>query len=153
LAIDRTGLPNGSLQTVITLSYLDGSTPLTIDIPVRVQVGAPTLPSDEVIVLLVDPASQETRAQTTTSRDANFGFALTGVAAGSYLLVAGTDRDDDGLLGDAGELFGIWPSIDSPRPIEVAANSSLTNLEFSTQNNVTVQSAGRAASWSFRRLR
>jgi hypothetical protein len=57
-------------------------------------------------------------------------------------LVAGTDRDNDDLLGDDGELFGAYPSIDSPLPVTVVDGQSPGNLDFALQELVTVQSLG-----------
>ena len=68
-------------------------------------------------------------------------FAFSGVAAGDYLLVAGTDRDNDDFLGDAGELFGAWPDLDDPRAITIVRGVNSTDLEFGMQDLVTVTSA------------
>ncbi len=149
---DRSGLPNGVLQTVATLTYLDGATPVSIDVTLRLQVGASSQTSDEIFVLLVDPITFDTRYQTSTSSALGFAFTFGNVAAGQYLLVAGTDRDGDDFLGDAGELFGAWPSLDDPRPITVVGGVNDTDIEFGMQDLVTVQSAGITSGRAFRRL-
>jgi serine protease len=141
LAVDRTGLANGVYQTTLTLTYLNGSTPVTVDIQIRIQVGASSTTSDTIFVLLLDPATFETRYQTSTASGSSFAFAFSGVAAGDYLLVAGTDRDNDDFLGDAGELFGAWPDLDDPRAITIVRGVNSTDLEFGMQDLVTVTSA------------
>ncbi len=141
LAVDRTGLANGVYQTTLTLNYLNGSTTVSVDIQIRMQVGASTPATDTIFVLLLDPSTFETRFQTTTASGSSFDFAFSGVAAGSYLLVAGTDRDNDDFLGDAGELFGAWPDLDDPRAIAVVGGVNSTGLEFGMQDLVTVTSA------------
>ena len=51
---------------------------------------------------------------------------------GSYLLVAGTDRDNDNFIGDEGELFGVWPLDDSPELVGIAPGGrSKSGLDFS----------------------
>lgn len=154
LTVDRTGLPDGVLQTTVTLGYLDGGTPASIDIEVRAQVGASSNPTDTVFVLLVDPITLETRFQTSTTPAANFAYAFGLIPPGDYILVAGTDRDLDDLLGDDGELFGAWPNLDDPQALSVAAGVDATGLEFSLQELVTVSSAPSApvARRTFRRL-
>lgn len=141
LRVDRTGLPNGVRQTVATLTYMDGATPVALDIPVRLQVGASREPNDTVFVLLVDPKTLETKFEGTTKSASNFAFSLAGVTSGEYLLVAGTDRDNDDVLGDDGELFGAWPDLDSPRPLTVVAGTNQNGLEFSAQIMAEIQSA------------
>lgn len=152
LTVDRTGLANGVYQAVLTLNYLDGATLVSVDVTFRLQVGASSLPDDTVFVLLVDPDTLETRYQTETRVGASFAFAFGGVAAGDYLLVAGTDRDDDDLLGDEGELFGAWPSLDNPMPIALAAGQNAVALDFGLQELATVPSLGLSARPAFRRL-
>ncbi|MFK7742429.1 MAG: S8 family serine peptidase [Planctomycetota bacterium] len=158
LVADRTGLPNGVEQATVTLEYDNGSGMSTIDIVVRLQVGQSTTADETVFVLLVDPFSFETFYQAETTQAQSYAFVMPGVAAGDYLLVAGTDRDNDDFLGDDGELFGAWPNIDRPTPIEIAAGSSPANIEFRLQDLVTVQSVGPGGELlqprrAFRRLR
>lgn len=141
LTVDRTGLANGVYQTTLTLNYLNGATPVSVDIQIRLQVGASSTTTDTIFVLLLDPATFETRYQTSTASGSSFAFAFSGVAAGDYLLVAGTDRDNDDFLGDAGELFGAWPDLDDPRAITVVSGVNSTDLEFGMQDLVTVTSA------------
>jgi len=142
LSVDRTGLPNGVEQTTITLNYLAGGQLLSVDVAVRLQVGQSTVTSDTVFVLLVDPVTFETKYQTETSVGQGFSFAMQGVVDGTYLLVAGTDRDNDDFLGDAGELFGAFPSLDQPIPVQIVGGRAATNLSFALQETVTVTSFG-----------
>lgn len=152
LTVDRTGLPDGVLQTRLTLGYVNGATPASIDVDVRMQVGASSASGDTVFVLLVDPLTLETFFQASTTAANDFAYSLAGVTAGEYLLVAGTDRDDDGFLGDAGELFGAWPNLDDVSSLVVAAGVNNVDLEFSLQELVTVESAPGSARRTFRRL-
>ncbi len=151
---DRTGLGNGVLQTVVTLHFLDGATPVNIDIAMRLQVGASTTNGETMFVLLVEPVPPfETKFQAETSVLANFQFSFAGVAIGDYLLVAGTDRNNDDQLGDAGELFGAWPSLDTLQTLSLTGGENLSALDFSLQELATVQSAPAPQSGTFRRLR
>lgn len=153
LLVDRTNMANGVDQTTVTLNYTDGIDTFSINIAVRMQVGASTVTADTVFVLLVDPETLETLYQTETQLGANFSFAMANVASGTYLLVAGTDRDNDDLLGDEGELFGAYPSIDQPQPVQVVAGQNPGNLDFGLQELVTVQTlANPSTVRTFRRL-
>jgi hypothetical protein len=124
-------------------------------IEVRLKVGASQSSNDTVFVLLVDPDTLETKFQSSTTVGSSFNFSLANVTPGNYLLVAGTDRDNDDLLGDAGELFGAWPNLDNPQPIAVTAGVNSSDLDFGMQDLVTVASFGGlpAGAALFRRLR
>ena len=153
LLVDRTGIANGVNQTTVTLNYTDGVEAFSLNIAVRMQVGASTVTSDTVFVLLIDPETLETRYQTETEIGANFSFSIADVEAGIYLLVAGTDRNNDDVLGDPGELFGAYPSIDTPQPVEVVEGQSAGSLNFGLQELVTVQTlANPHAVRAYRRL-
>ena len=67
--------------------------------------GTPDADVGTIFVILVD-ADGTTVAATDTAASSDFRFALAQVRPGTYTLLAGTDRDDDGQIGDAGELFG-----------------------------------------------
>ncbi|HXJ32996.1 MAG TPA: S8 family peptidase [Candidatus Eisenbacteria bacterium] len=90
--------------------------------------GPPTPPTppvdEEILVLLVDPATQTVVAQTDTDAGRGFAFTLGGVRAGHYVLAAGTDRDGDGLLGGTGEVFG-QSSVDVAAGDDLAAEIRL----------------------------
>lgn len=154
LIADRTGLANGVEQTTVTLNYTDGTSTYSLALDVRLQVGQSTVADDTVFVLLIDPFTLEALYQAETTLGANFSFAMQSVEAGTYLLVAGTDRDNDDFLGDDGELFGAYPNLDTPTPIEIVADQNPGNLDFTLQELVTVQSLGlnNPANRTFRRL-
>lgn len=155
LVVDRSGLPNGVQQTTVTLSYVDGANnPFELSVVVRLQVGASIVADDTVFVLLLDPITLESLYQTETRIGENFNFTMSGVADGLYLLVAGTDRDNDDFLGDEGELFGAFPSIDTPLPVEVFDGAGVASLDFALQELVTVQalSENQAPRRTYRRL-
>ena len=149
---DRTGLPDGVEQVTVSINFLDGVTPVSIEIPIRLQVGESTVTTDTVFVLLVDADTLETRFQTDTAVGANFGFAFGSIPPGDYVLVAGTDRDNDDLLGDAGELFGAWPSIELPQVLSLTGGAR-SDLEFGLQELTTVLGVGQDGARTYRRLR
>jgi serine protease len=154
LTIDRAGLADGVYQSVITVNYLDGTTPVAIEVPLRVQVGDSTPPTDTIFVLLADPDTLEVRFQAATSNASAFDWSLANVTPGQYVLFAGTDRDNDDLIGDEGELFGAWPTLDTPTRIVVAAGGNRADLDFAATQVVEVQSTstGPARRLSLRRL-
>ena len=85
----------------------------------RLQVGSSPASNDTVFIVLVDPETLEARFQVQTTAGSSFQFAMGSITPGTYLLLAGTDRDNDGFIGDPGELFGAWPSLDAPQPVVI----------------------------------
>jgi serine protease len=156
LQVDRTGLSNGVYSAVLTLRYTeDGTSNIReVDVNISMQVGASTPVADTIFVLLIDPTTLASRFQTETVAGSNFNFNFATIPAGDYLLVAGTDRDNDGLLGDEGELFGAWPDLDDPKVVTVRGGSNLGQLDFSMQDLEQLQSASLpGTARTFRRLR
>ena len=149
---NRSGLSSGVQQAVVTVTYLNGATPFTINLTFRIQVGNASSVNDTVFVLLVDPDTFETAFQTTTTAANGFAYSFAGVAPGSYLLAAGTDRNNDNDISDAAELFGVFPSLDQLLVIDVAAGEVIGDLDFALEEQAEVTSLARSARRAFRRL-
>ena len=83
-----------------------------------------------VFVLALDPVSGDTIAQATVLAPVNgrYPFTLSNLAPGTYELVAGTDMDGDFFLGDPGEAFGGFPTLDQLE--EITVNGEVTGLSF-----------------------
>ena len=155
--VDRSGLPAGVQQTVATLNFLNGSTPFSINVSLRLQVGGAAVSGDTVFVLLVDPDTFETLFQTETTAASGFAFTFGAVTPGDYLLAAGTDRNNDNDISDAAELFGVFPSLDQVLVIDVAAGETISDLDFALEEQAEVMALERGPQApprrAFRRLR
>ena len=57
--------------------------------------------------------------------------------------MAGTDRDNNNLLGEEGELFGIWPSLDMPLVLDLAAAQNVVGLDFALDEMIVISPLGR----------
>ena len=49
-----------------------------------------------------------------------YAYAFTNVAAGTYQIFAGTDSNNDFIIGDPGEAFGAYLTLDQPVPITIS---------------------------------
>ena len=93
---------------------------------------APVLiPFEEVTVRLLRAGELSVLMSATTTQTEMLAFSFVGVPPGSYLLEAGTDRNLDGDITDAGEVFGRWQDGDGGDVLEVAG--SLSGLDFTIQ--------------------
>jgi serine protease len=133
VAINRTGLGNGIYSGTVTfVSSLN-----TVNVLVSMQV----IPVDQTVdagyhyVLLLDPTTYESRVQAEATLDSGiYRFSLAGVEAGAYILYAGTDLDNNFVIGNVGEARGAFLSIDQPIVIQVDQNA--TDFNFKTEFNV-----------------
>jgi serine protease len=125
--VDRTGLADGVYRTELDVVTSTGSR----SIAVRMQVLAETTPGELAnhYALLIDSASGEVVGQGEAS-EATGAFSVEGVAAGNYYLIAGTDMDNDNYIGDAGEAFGAYLSLDDP--VELSIDGSRSGLDMVT---------------------
>ncbi len=84
------------------------------------------IPGEKLTVRLLQSPTRAVVATTQLTAGGLLQWSMTNVAAGSYLLDAGTDRDLDGRIDDPGELYGALPDV-----LEVGTGASLANLDFS----------------------
>lgn len=160
LAANRGGLGAGTYTGSITVTTSAGDTvvPITLEVTASGRPGSGDV--GHVFVLLVDPGSLETVEQAETSAAGGYAIDFGGpVPGGSYLLVAGTDRNGDLTIGDAGDALGVYPTIDSPVLVTVPFGGELS-VELPVVEQVAISAgalrtaAGTAgAGRRYRRLR
>ena len=138
---DRTGLDPGEHQATITFASENN----TVEVPVVMQVADVADVADGTLyVQLIDPDSFETvYRQTVTSEAGICRFSFPGVAAGRYLIFAGTNLDKDALIGDAGEVNGAYLSLVEPVTLQVDQN--LSGLDFGVGFNPILSAQSRQA--------
>ena len=113
--VDRTGLPEGVHSGHVSITSNGGDR----TVPVTVQSNSSGGNAGTVYILVVDPDTLEPVAQAMTDAAQHYVYWIPEVPAGTYIVVAGTDRDDDGFICDPGEACGAWPAIDSQASVEV----------------------------------
>jgi serine protease len=131
--VNRAGLADGVYDDQITITSDAVNNPVIV--PVSMQVGTPFVGGNAGFhyVLLSDPDTLQTRYQIEVGYNQATGvytYAFTGVLTGTYQIFAGSDSDNDFWLGDDGEAFGAYQTIDQPTSITVSGN--LSGLDFAT---------------------
>jgi serine protease len=151
VTVNRAGLVAGTYTASITIV----STANTVTIPVIMQVSASNVAANAgfLYVLLLDPVTGDAVYQ--TKLDAGNGlyqFSIPNVVAGSYVVVAGSDNNNDSFTCDAGEACGGYPTLDSYSPLEVSGN--VTGVNFGAGFNAVIQpkSAGASGSSGYARF-
>ena len=99
-------------------------------IQVTMAVGAATVVSDTIYILLLDPITLGTLRQADTDKTRGFAYRLPDVPPGSYVLVAGTDRDNDDIIAEEEDLFGVWPTLDKVEILTLSEGQDLQGISF-----------------------
>jgi serine protease len=123
ITADPAALTPGVYAANITVSAVDPSV-TSVSVPVRMQVFSPVAGGNVgfIYVLLVDPDTLETVATAAVPFDegaAHYRYTFSGVPAGTYRIYAGTDADNDLLIGDPGEALGAYRTLDQPASVEI----------------------------------
>jgi serine protease len=103
-------------------------------------------------VLLLDTLDDNTPVDQVEVSPLNglYPYSFTNVANGTYSIYAGTDSDNDGYIGDAGEAVGAYISLD--QPVEIDVDSNLGNLDFTTSFNVSLPNSNFKKDFGIKRL-
>jgi hypothetical protein len=133
---DRTGLDPGEYKT--TISFLSDNN--TVEVSVFMQViGVADVAEGALYVQLRDPNSFETVYQKTVySEGGLYRFNFDGVAAGRYLIFAGTDLNNDKVIGDDGEAY-----LSLAQPVILQVDQNLSGLDFGAGFNLTLSAQSR----------
>ena len=139
--VDRTSLAMNNYSATIDVASSNG----TAHVKVLMRVGGPTA-SDTGFqyVLLVDAQSLTAIDEVALpASNGTYPYAFQNVPQGDYLLIAGSDMDDDALICDGGEACGSYPTLDLPTPLTVDANKS--GIDFGVAFRQSIRSAGASA--------
>ncbi|MBK9518575.1 MAG: S8 family serine peptidase [Anaeromyxobacter sp.] len=147
----QASLADGRYSATITFTLAGGA---AVRVPVSLQKGAAAAAGGDagfLYVLLVDPVPNAQGNLATVAQASGRGqggvytWSFANVPAGQYLLVAGTDSDNDDLVCDDGEACGAWPTLGVPTPVTVAA-ADVAGLDFLAgfESSLGAASAGPA---------
>jgi serine protease len=130
VSADRTGLASGTHSATVTVT----SSMNSVSVPVLVQVGSVSGSGNTgfLYVILADPDTFATIDTVGVGLGAGrYRYAFSGVPTGRYLVIAGSDYDQDDVICDPGEACGGYPTLDQLDGI--AVGSDLTGIDFATQ--------------------
>jgi len=128
VTVDRAGLPAGRYAGRVTIASTGGARVVEVSMDVAFASVLPDV--GMVVVRLVAAADGAVVQEVVTGRDAGYAYTFDGVDAGSYTVVAGTDRDGDGEPCETDDLCGAYPVLNEPAVIDVSGDSSVAGLNF-----------------------
>ena len=139
LTLNRTGLASG--QYIDNIDIVSNGGNITVSVQYEVPgVNQQTAGSvGELYVFLVNSETGQAALQQHQSNAGEYDFRFTGVEPGVYFIVAGSDPDNNGFAGGAGEALGIYPTRDDP--LLIIANKSFAELNFDAAYEIPLEAA------------
>ena len=138
--VNRDQLDPGIYSATITV-VADSPTVADVEVPVSMQVITPIVGGNAGFhyILLVDSETFEIKAQDNVPYSpGGYAYSFTDIPAGTYQIYAGTDSNNDLFLGDPGEAFGAYLTLDQPIPITVSDDRD--GLDFNSNFDVNFPS-------------
>ena len=124
VSVNRTGLGAGTYTATITFT----SSANSVAVPVIMQVSNVNVPADTGFqyILLIDPVTGDVLDDYPTSAiNGRYSYSFDQVPAGTYLIVSGSDSNNNSFICDAGESCGAYLTLEQPSEIDVNADQSL----------------------------
>ena len=141
---DRSGLTDGGYSASVTFTPSTGS---AVSIAVNLQKSSSSASADAGFhyVLLADPDTLEVSKQYDVQAvGGSYAYTFSSVpVGGTYLIVAGSDRDNDGYIDNPGEALGAYLSLDQITYVE--ADSDLSGLDFTTDLKLSLSASDLSA--------
>ncbi|MFW2405168.1 MAG: S8 family serine peptidase [Gammaproteobacteria bacterium] len=127
VAVDRNGLDDGVYTAEISVTSNVNSLLIPLIMSVGDAVGGGNV--GHLYIALLDPETNSTVFGAQADfMGGGYLWQMVNAPAGNYLVVAGTDTDNDGFICDDGEACGEYITRD--QPIIIALDADLTGLDF-----------------------
>jgi len=142
LTANRTGLTDGTHRATVTFNSSLGS---SMAIQVSLQVSTTTVTYDagyHYVLLVVADTWTIVDQYNVDASGGKYAYSFTNVPQGTYLIVAGSDRDNDNYINNPGESIGAYRSLDTVTYIDVATN--LSGLDFETDLKLSISGSSMA---------
>ncbi|MDA3786935.1 MAG: S8 family serine peptidase [Desulfobacula sp.] len=130
ITINREGLGNDIYSTSLAIVSTQNTVEVVVEMRVSSSIMLPN--AGQQYILLVNYETNEVIDIISTSGENGvYYYQFTDIPAGRYNIFAGTDSDNDGYIGDAGEAIGAYISTDQPTIINLDGDRS--DLNFVTE--------------------
>lgn len=153
LTIDRSTLSDAIYSDTLVFD-LDSGAEISISVTMQVQnTLSETGDAGFIFVLLLDADSYDTVSQVSVDVDnGQYDFTFNDIPAGEYVIIAGSDIDNDFFICGLGESCGNYPTND--QPLRITVEDDMQNLDFliTMVANVVSSSTGQKSSKGFARL-
>jgi serine protease len=128
--VDRSNLSGGVYTATVSFAFSSPDQTLTVPVTMDVLPDSASSASTQY-VLLINAATNATVARAVVTPSGGvYRYSFSGVPAGSYYLLSGSDLNNDNHLADEGEAVGAYPSLQEMAAVTVQSNR--TGLDFVT---------------------
>jgi serine protease len=137
LSVNRSGLAEGSYSGVVTFAW-NGETangepvsgePVNVNVLMEVTPVSSEPDAGQQYILLLDPDTSDNLAQVEVLADASsVPYRFEDVQSREYIVLAGTDLNNDGFICDPAEACGAYPVESAPQTISV--DDDIAGLDF-----------------------
>jgi len=148
---DRSRLSPGTFTATITITTNSTLTP-QVTLPVILQVGDSRITGNAGLhyILLIDPESLETIEEArAVASQGRYQFEFNNIAPGDYIIVAGSDINNDHYICDLGEACGAYLTVARPTTVHFSGRPA-HNIDFNTGFNVNFAAKSITAMHDFR---
>ena len=94
------------------------------------------------VLLISDNDDDDIEQLEASAYNGHYYYSFTNVPPGNYIIIAGSNRNNSGYLGDGGEALGAYPSLEQMEKIEATANKN--DLNFQTNLILSIPNASLA---------
>jgi serine protease len=131
---DFSGLTDGTHTATIHVSSPVGQA----GVSVKLRAGTPANQAPAVVALVYQDGqgAWQVGGATEASASTSYRYSID-APPGRYYVLGLVDSNNNGDLDD-GEPFGLWPTTDSPREVEVGAGQAVTGVDFALAPDINV---------------
>ncbi len=137
LTLNREGVAEG--QYMESISIVSNAGRITVNVQYEIPSANQEIAGSvgELYVFLIDWSTGEFTFQQYQPNSGQYQYRFTNVTPGVYFIIAGSDPDNDGFVGGAGEALGTYPSEADPQL--VIANKSISGLDFGVTYEIPLE--------------
>jgi serine protease len=128
VTVNRAGLPPGVYAGTVFV-HSDGGEG-ALQIALTVQLFPPPAPDAEIHVRAVRVDTGQVVQEQVVTPAQSMNWTFPSLPTGAYYFVAGTDFDDDGVIGEMGDLYGIYRDEAHAVPVDVLEGVPVSGLDF-----------------------
>jgi serine protease len=145
ITVNRSGLADGLYSGTVRFEYSTdapstGAEELTVLAEVLTSSNADAAGFHYVLLVGLDVAGDQ--QDSVAVANGRYDFSFGGAASGDYLLLGGSDLDNDFFICDAGEACAYYPTRDAPAALSVSGNRTGLSFETSFELPPSVGSTG-----------
>ena len=126
--VDRSGLSDGSYLGNARFEF-DGASNLSVNIAMSVGNINSQGKASQLFVILLDPDTNQTASTILATQSGDtLSYQFSDITPGEYLLIVGSDVDNDDFLCQHGEFCGAYPTLSENTPINLIQDLSNIDL-------------------------